>query len=426
VGAAASAPPLLPMPMADGETIGAVKIPAFLLLAAAALSAADPRWQFSSSSKGELPNPGGSHQQTGALAADFDRDGAADIVISYRVKAPALVWMRFTAKGWVREVIEPEFLTVEAGGAAADIDGDGDLDLVFGGDWQSSQLWWWENPYPAFGSGRPWTRRLIKDGGARQHHDQIFADLLGTGRPQLVFWNQQAKSIFLAEVPADPRQSGPWPLRTVFSGQAGEGQANAAQYPEGVDAFDVDGDGRRDVLAGNSWFRYADGKFSATRMGAIGGRIRAARFQKGKNAQIVIAPGDGSGPLRLYTCDGDPAQNTCWQGRDLLPREMIHGHTLDLGDVNGDGKLDIFAAEMAKWTNGAAPDHPRAEAWILYGDGKGGFRPVALVQGHGWHEGKLADMDGDGDLDIVNKPYTWEAPRLDVWWNNGHGRRRAR
>lgn len=29
------------------------------------------------------------------------------------------------------------------------------------------------------------------------------------------------------------------------------------------------------------------------------------------------------------------------------------------------------------------------------------------------------DFDGDGDLDLLSKPYTWDAPRVDVWLNNG-------
>jgi hypothetical protein len=32
-------------------------------------------------------------------------------------------------------------------------------------------------------------------------------------------------------------------------------------------------------------------------------------------------------------------------------------------------------------------------------------------------EGKLGDFDGDGDLDVLNKPYTWNAPRVDLWIN---------
>jgi sugar phosphate isomerase/epimerase len=382
--------------------------------------AAEVRWTHLSSTKGELPVPAGSHQQTGVLAADLDGNGSQDFVISFRVKAPALAWFRRTGDGWMQYVIEKEFLTVEAGGAAHDIDGDGDLDIVFGADSQNRQLWWWENPKPAFDAAVSWKRHVIKDGGANQHHDQAFADFKGTGKPQLVFWNQKAKALFLADIPANPKITAPWPAETIFSGQAGEGVQGAALYAEGADAFDVDGDGRKDLLAGNYWFKHEGGsKFKPVQVGKIGGRIRAGKFKAGKAAQIVIAPGDGSGPLMYYECAGDPIDPACWKGRDLLGQDLIHGHTLDIGDVNGDGRLDIFAGEMAKWTNGANPDHPQAKSWILYGDGKGGFRTTVFTTGHGWHEGRLADLDGDGDLDVLGKPYTWTAPRVDAWLNNG-------
>ena len=182
----------------------------------------------------------------------------------------------------------------------------------------------------------------------------------------------------------------------------------------------MDGDGRVDLLAGNSWFKYeSSGKFRAIPVGTIGGRIRAGYFKPGKYAQIIISPGDGTGPLKLYECKGDPAKSDSWVGRDLLGRDMIHGHTLDIGDIDGDGNLDIFAAEMAKWNDGPKVDNPNATAWVLYGDGRGNFRNSVLVKGDGWHEGKLADVDGDGNLDVINKPYTWDAPRVDIWLNKG-------
>jgi hypothetical protein len=397
-----------------------------LLALAIAAQVQTGRWIELSSKRGDLPAPGPSTQQTGALAVKVDPAGSTDFVLAFRRVAPALVWYRRTGGGWSRYVIEKEFLSVEAGGAAYDIDGDGDLDIVFGGDAQSDQLWWWENPNPRFDPEVSWTRRTIKSGGARQYHDQIFADVKGTGKAQLVFWNQRAKTLYLAEIPKDPRRDAPWPLEVVYSGEAGEGVEGAAAYAEGIDAADVDGDGRMDILAGNSWFkRRPDGTFLPVRIGAIGGRIRAGRFdRRERRPQVVIAPGDGSGPLRIYESRGDPAMAASWTGRTLLDRDMVHGHTLDAGDIDGDGNLDIFAAEMAKWTNTpVARDHPDATAWILYGDGKGGFRTVVLKVGDGWHEGRLGDFDGDGDLDILNKPYTWDAPRVDLWLNNGARRR---
>lgn len=405
-------------------SLGPLLLVTVILLPVAARQA-EPTWTHLSSASGDLPNPGGSNQQTGALVARLSRGPAVDIVISYRVRAPALVWMRRTQKGWTRHVIERDFLPLEAGGAAHDIDRDGDLDVVFGEDASGNKLYWWENPYPRFDPTVAWTRRAIKADGANQHHDQVFGDFKGSGTPQLAFWNQRAKTIFIADVPADPRRAASWPLVAVYSGQAGEQVENAAQYAEGIDAFDVDGDGRTDLCAGNSWFKYQGARFHPVRVGSIGGRIRAGRFKKGQAAQIVIAPGDGSGPLRVYEAAGDPAQPGSWRGRDLLERPMVHGHTLDVADVDGDGHLDILAAEMATWSNiPGRIDHPDATAWILYGDGDGNFRTTVLVRGHGWHEGRLGDFDGDGDTDVLNKPYTWNAPRLDLWLNAARARRR--
>jgi hypothetical protein len=389
--------------------------------------AAPPKqWRHLTSAKGDLPIPGASDQQTASVVADFDGDGTDDVVIGFRGKPPAVVWYRRTAEGWARSVIEPELLPVEAGGAVWDIDGDGDLDLVFGADSRGDEVWWWENPYPDFRPNTPWKRRIIKKGGATQHHDQIFGDFKGTGRAQLVFWNQKAKSLFLADIPADPKGTQPWPFAPIFTGQAGEGKEKAAAYAEGLAAADVDGDGKVDLLAGNYWFKHVkDNEFRPILVGPIGGRIAAARFKPAKVAQIVIAPGDGSGPLTYYECTGDPTQPSCWKGRNLIPH-LVHGHTLDVGDIDGDGKLDIFTGEMAKWGATAEGRHPKAKGYILYGDGRGGFRRTELVTGHGWHEGKLGDVDGDGDLDIVNKPYTWEAPRIDLWLNGGTGPRRSK
>jgi hypothetical protein len=382
--------------------------------------AAGIHWRHLSSKTGDLPVPGSSTQQTGAVVADFDKDGVNDFILSFRQKPPALVWFRRSKTGWDRSVIEGDYLTLEAGGAVHDIDGDGDLDLVFGADYQGKQLWWWENPFPQFAPDRSWKRHEIKGAGATQHHDQAFGDFFGIGKPQLAFWNQGAKQVLLAEIPVDPRRAGLWTLRPILKA---EPTAKGPPYMEGLAAADVDGDGRADLLAGNGWLKAEPGAkegFTFIPIGEHGGRIAAGHFKPGLVPQVVIAPGDGVGPLMIYECSGAPTDSNAWAGRDLLERPMVHGHSLQLADIDGDDHLDIFAAEMAKWQErNPEPDHPEATAWILFGDGQGHFRTSVLSKGIDFHEARVADLDGDGDLDILDKPYNWEAPRVDVWLNEG-------
>lgn len=382
------------------------------------LAGPDVGWHNISSKRGEIPPPpGGSTQQTGSLVGDFDGDGIDDFIISFRERPPALVWYRRTAAAWEMYVIEKDYLPIEAGGAACDIDGDGDLDVVFGGDWQSSEVWWWENPSPNFDKNILWKRRVIKSSGKNQHHDQCFGDFLGTGKPQLAFWNQQARTLYLAEIPTNPRAADKWSMIEVHTDVA----AASTPYTEGLSAYDVDADGKLDLLAYDSWYKHTGGKsFKRVKIAGSGGLIFAGYFKESKHPQVIISPGDGKGRLMLYECTGNPEDPAAWVGRDLIGREVIHCHSLQLGDIDRDGNLDIFCAEMAKWSERKPNrDHPEATAWVLYGDGHGNFRKTEVVIGHGWHEARLADLDGDGDLDLLNKPYNWDTPRIDIWLNSG-------
>jgi len=381
-------------------------------LAAARALAADvplPAWKHLSSKTGELPVPNGGDQQTACVVFDIDRDGAADIVIAERTRAPAIIWLRHTKTGWEKLVIDDTQQRPEAGGWPHDLDGD--LDLIIGGDSRSDELWWYENPAPRFDPQTPWQRRIIKRGGGRAHHDHVVADFQGTGKPQLVFWNQGARKLFLAPIPADPRTAGPWPLTEILDTST----VQTAIKQEGMAVFDVDGDGRQDLLAGIYWFRHRAGSdFQPIQIATHPGRIAAGHFQPGKVAQIVLAPGDGDGPLWFIECQGDPADSKAWTRRPLLDRDVLSGHTLAAADINADGNLDIFCAEM----HTPGPKE-KCTAWILYGDGQGRFQVQPLSVGIGNHDSRVADVNGDGRLDIVTKPYTWDTPRIDVWLNQG-------
>lgn len=366
------------------------------------------QWVHLSSKTGDLPVPPGSDQQTLCLVLDADKDGRNEFVIGCRGKAPALVWFRPEGKGWKLYIIENEAIPIEAGGAFCDIDGDGDLDIVAGEDYQGNGLYWWENPYPNYDPNVPWRRHVIKADGAKQHHDQIFGDFDGDGKPELVFWNQGASKLFLAKIPPDPK-AGPWAYTAIFQG-AGEGLA----------AGDVDGDGRIELLAGGRWFKHKGGmEFSSHVIDPAQShpRIAVGDLNGDGKLEVVMVPGDGVGRLKWYEHKGDPTG--VWVGHDLLGFDVKHGHSLAVADFNGDGYLDIFCAEMRKWTQ--ADDNPDAKMWLFLGDGKGNFTKTEIASGYGVHEAKVADLDGDDRPDIVAKPYNWDTPRIDLWLSRSAG-----
>ena len=61
-----------------------------------------------------------------------------------------------------------------------------------------------------------------------------------------------------------------------------------------------------------------------------------------------------------------------------------------VADVEGDGKVDIVGGGR----------------WFKH---LGGTTYAANV------------IDASSDLDVIGKPYNWDAPRLDVWINEGPG-----
>ena len=376
----------------------------------------DAVWKHLSTKTGDLPVPNSGTQQTSAVVFDVDRDGVNDFVITERTVAPSVVWYRRAATGWTRYIVDESALNPEAGSVAYDVDGDGDLDFVAGGDGSSNQIWWWENPRPDFDPNRPWKRRLIKDSGARKHHDQIFGDFDGDGRDEFVFWNQGANALMMARIPADPRNSGPWTFFPIYE-YSGDSEPQHRGTPdsfkrvgehEGLDKADIDGDGKVDIVGGGRWFKHLGGdRFLPNIIDAnyTFSRSAAGQLIKGGRPEVVLVIGDGVGPLIWYEW-----VKGAWIPHPLL--EVTSGHSLSVLDFDGDGNLDIFCAEMR-----LGGRNPQSKIYLLLGDGNGNFRTTVVATGFDLHESKVADLDGNGTLDILGKPYNWETPRLYIWLN---------
>ena len=205
---------------------------------------------------------GGDIRHSQAVAwGDIEGDGDLDLYVGNGIYPQWISWLDYSpynptdqvyinngrGRFTIRDIAdEPADGSDTRGVAWGDMDGDGDLDVAAGTNNQDNNIWWWENPYPNYGSD--WTRRVIKDSGANKHHDMMFGNFDDDPGAELVFWNQGAAQLSLVNVPADPRGTQPWPgVTTVWT-------APSNQY-EGLTQADVDGDGGSDIIGGGRWFK---------------------------------------------------------------------------------------------------------------------------------------------------------------------------
>ncbi|RAW45709.1 VCBS repeat-containing protein [Halorubrum sp. 48-1-W] len=298
--------------------------------------------------------------------------------------------------GWERHDVAraPE---LSIGAAFGDIDGDGRLELVTGQNVNRHELYWFEQP--ADPRDR-WTRRLITD-DFEKYHDVAVADVDDDGDLEVLALSQESEVVFYYDVPADPRLE-PWPAsnRHVVAEDLNV---------EGVQVLDVDGDGRTEIVAGTNVFhRNDDGSWD-----------REVVAEGWEWTRVVATDVDGDGDPELVVTEGDLPYQGDRRGRlgvfdppewdlTVLHEDLSNPHTLQVADLDGDGHLDIFVAEM-----GLEPSHdPRQFVFRNRGDGT--FGSELIDSGVPTHEAKLVDLDGDGQLDVVGKGYAHRT--VDVWY----------
>jgi hypothetical protein len=377
------------------------------------------RWTRLCTEYGELDLPNKGTVQTDCLVADFNKDGTDEFIIIEKTENPAIVmYTHIEGRKWEKQSIEKRKIQVGESADFCDIDGDGDLDIAVGSE-ESNQIWWWENPYPNFGPEKIWKRYYIKKSGTILHHDMAFGDYDGDGQIELAFWNQGENSLFVAEKPENIKKEDEWPLTKIFSYNTDcqmlqrsndtELKNHPINFHSGICNADINLDGIDDIIAGGMYFYFKEGKYIQNDIDKsyISSKVVAGQLIEGGRPEIVMVSGDGEGPLVLYNFD-----NGSWK-QNILLKFTRRAHSLQLIDFDKDGDIDIFLSEMK------TKDVTDSKVFILLNNGAPNFEKLEVASNFGTHNSGVGDFDGDGDYDIIGKPYAWDTPRLDLWINEG-------
>ncbi len=369
-----------------------------LILAAASLGAAELRFRHHFASR-DLPTEKNGSGDYGLTAlVDLDRDGDLDFVVGGRLPRPSrLYWFEFQGpEKWVEHRAGTDYQS-DVGLAVLDVDGDGWKDLVASGVWYRNP----RDPRKA-----EFERRVFDAAGAGAH-DIVTADVDGDGRPDIVLMGDertQLKGLVWYSVPRDP--ASPWEKHPI--GPAIHG----AIAPAGV--ADLDGDGDADVVRGDTWFENRDGKGREWSAHEDIPFCRAGPFGKCVRAWVGDLDGDGKPEVVLSDADIEDSRVAILRrsgGKDggwskqELPRSFTYGslHSLAVADLNGDRRPEIIADEQEELLPAGRKD-PRWVVWENLGGGQFAER-IVLDERLGGHELVAGDVDGDGDIDIVSKPW---------------------
>lgn len=314
-------------------------------------------------------------------SADINGDSLVDIITgAWWYQNPGDI-----SKQWERHQISNRLNNMAV---IYDFDGDGDKDILGTIDkLKSNQFVWAEND-----GGGNFTEHFSIDAGTGDFLQGARIIPLGKdGNVGVVLSWHNRSSTQLLHIPHDPTQH--WELKKISS------YTNGEQIAIG----DLDRDGDMDIHLGRAWLMTEENSWKV---------INSLEIQD-KNAdpdRVELADINNNGLLDVIIgCEhskrllwGQAPANPIDKWQENVISNLILAMSLDKGDIDNDGDIDIVAGEH----NVKDPEKGRVLLFINQDHGHN-WKAVIIGNGMEHHDGtRFVDIDSDGDLDVISIGWT--------------------